>query len=147
MFLSSACVLTTLFQLPCGTEPEGRACAILGLPASLEGKRGSWRGLARTSSDEHGHVELLHEAHGLRVALQAQVEASQPVCCQRIRACSTHPADASWLLCKWSHYDLTHPDHWQGHLHGLCRQLLAKHLSPIPEGSCLSGPFASPTKT
>ena len=37
---------------------------------------------ARTASDQHGHVEGLHEAHSLGMALDAQVEAPQPVPCQ-----------------------------------------------------------------
>ena len=43
----------------------------------------------RTPGDEHGHVEFLHVPHGIRVALNGQVEAAQPVVRQRIRACQT----------------------------------------------------------
>lgn len=42
---------------------------------------GKWR----TSGDEHGHVEGLHEAHGLRVARNAEVEGAQAVTLQGIR--------------------------------------------------------------
>ena len=40
----------------------------------------------RTPSDEHGHAELLHEADRVRVPLQAEREAAQPVRRQAVRA-------------------------------------------------------------
>ena len=46
---------------------------------------------ARTAGDEHGHVEGLHEAHGLGVPRDAQIEAAQPVRRQRVRACVIMP--------------------------------------------------------
>ena len=44
-------------------------------------------GAGRTSSDQHGHVEGLHEAHCFSVALDAEVEAAQAIACQRVSTC------------------------------------------------------------
>ena len=52
--------------------------------------------LWRTSGDQHGQAEALHVLDGLRVAVQRQVEAPQPVVGQAVRA--WHPQQGFQVL-------------------------------------------------
>ncbi len=62
--------------------------ALQALQGDMEQTGPGATGAKSTSSDQHGHIEGLHELYSLAVALQRQVEAAQAVTSQGVSPCT-----------------------------------------------------------